>query len=312
MPRSIFPDGVSPVNIQHFAAFRAVMMTGTVSGAAEILGRSQPAVSRLLDRLEAELGLALFERRKGLITPTPQAHRLLDEVERAYVSLDSLKNLASRLAKGQGNQVSVAVLPALGLSFMPRVIAKFRRDWPETKVSLNVRMSPTVEEWVAGQQVDFGFAEMPVRRSGFETEIFSNAPYVAAVPSGHELADRSCLKPGDLREGPLISWTPFVAARHLLDQVLVTSGVRIEALCETSLSGAAFEMVKQGLGIAIVDPYTAVLQADERIRLIPFRPAIPFNLALLRPEFRGSPPTVDHMLSFARDLRDDVLARVPT
>ena len=300
------------MNIQHFAAFRAVMMTGTVSGAAEILGRSQPAVSRLLDRLEAELGLALFERRKGLIRPTAQAHRLLDEVERAYVSLDSLQNLATRLAKGQGNQVSLAILPALGMGFMPRVIARFRQDWPETRVSLNIRMSTTVEEWAAGQQVDFGFAEMPVRRSGFETDIFSNAPYVAAVPSGHELADRSCLGPEDLRKGPMINWTPFVSARHLIDQVMVTAGVRIEALCETSLSGAAYEMVKQGLGIAIVDPYTAVLQADERIRLIPFRPAIPFNLALLRPESRGATPAVEHMLALARAERDEILAQVPT
>ncbi len=288
------------------------MLTGTVSGAAEVLGRSQPAVSRLLDRLEAELGLALFERRKGLIRPTAQAHRLLDEVERAYVSLDSLQSLASRLAKGQGNQVSLAVLPALGMSFMPRVIASFRKDWPETRVSLNIRMSPTVEEWAAGQQVDFGFAEMPVRRSGFETDIFSISPYVAAVPSGHVLADRSCLTPQDLHRGPFINWSPFVSARHLLDQVLVTAGVRIEALCETSVSGAAYEMVKQGLGIAIVDPYTAVLQADERIRLVPFRPAIPFNLALLRPALRGVTPAVEHMLSLAKSERDEVLAKVPT
>ena len=288
------------------------MMTGTVSGAAEILGRSQPAVSRLLDRLEAELGLALFERRKGLIRPTSLAHRLLDEVERAYVSLDSLQNLASRLAKGQGNRISLAILPALGTTFMPRVIARFRQDWPETRVSLNIRMSPTVEEWAAGQQVDLGFAEMPVRRSGFETDIFSSSPYVAAVPSGHELADRSCLKPEDLHAGPFINWSPFVAARHLIDPVLMTAGVRIEALYETSVSGAAYEMVKQGLGIAIVDPYTAILQADQRIRLIPFRPAIPFNLALLRPELRGATPAIEHMLSLARLQRDEVLARVPT
>ncbi|ESR24921.1 LysR substrate-binding domain-containing protein [Lutibaculum baratangense] len=298
------------MNLQQIAAFRAVMMTGTVSGAAEILGRSQPAVSRMIDRLEAQMGLALFERRKGRVTPTPQAHQLLDEVERAYVSLDSLQSFASRLAKGQGDQVSLASMPALGLSFMPRVIASFREAWPETRVILNIRMSPTVEEWAAGQQVDFGLAEMPVRRSGFETEIFSDFPYIAAVPEGHELADRSCLGPKDLRKAPLIYWTSFVSARHLIDQALVTSGVRVDAICETSLSAAAYEMVKQGLGIGIIDPYTAVLQRDERIRLIPFRPAIPFSVALLRPEFRGATPAVEQMLDVARSVRDGIRAQL--
>ncbi|WP_128292255.1 LysR substrate-binding domain-containing protein [Afifella aestuarii] len=300
------------MNLQQLAAFRAVMMTGTVSGAAEVLGRSQPAVSRMLDRLEADLGLTLFERRKGLIMPMPQARRLLDEVERAYVSLDSLQALATRLAKGQGDQVNLAILPALGLSFMPRVIARFRDERPGTRVSLAIRMSPTVEEWAAGQQVDFGFAEMPVRRTGFDTEIFSDSPYVAAVPSDHDLADRSCLGPTDLAKGPLIYWTPFVAARHLLDQALITSGVRVEALCETSLSGAAYEMVKQGLGIAVIDPYTAILQRDDRIRLIPFRPAIPFSVALLRPQFRAATPAVERMLELAKMERDKVLAEVPS
>lgn len=299
------------MNSQHLAAFRAVMMTGTVSGAAEVLGRSQSAVSRMLDRLEDELGLPLFERRKGLVTPTPDARHLLDEVERAYVSLDTLQHLAGRLARGEGNQVRIASLPALGLSFLPRVIVRFRQDWPGTRVSLNIRMSPTVEEWVAGQQVDFGLAEMPVRRSGFDTEIFCNAPYIAAVPRGHDLADRASIGPKDLLNCSLISWTPFVSARHFLDQVMMTAGVRVEAQAETSLSFAAYEMVKQGLGIAIVDPFTAILQHDPRIRLIPFRPVIPFNVALMRPQFRASTPAADQILEVARVERDIVLSELP-
>ena len=298
------------MNSQHLAAFRAVMVTGTVSGAAEILGRSQPAVSRMLDRLEAELGLTLFDRRKGLITPTLHARRVLDEVERAYVSLDTLQTLAGQLARGEGNQVGIASLPALGLSFMPRVIARFRQGWPGTRVSLNIRMSPTVEEWTAGQQVDFGLAEMPVRRSGFDTEIFCNCPYIAAVPIGHDLADRSSIGPKDLVKCDLISWTPFVSARHFLDQALITAGVRVEAQAETSLSVAAYEMVKQGLGIAILDPFTALLQHDPRIRLIPFRPAIPFNVALMRPQFRATTPAVEAMLDVAREQRDIVLSEL--
>ena len=286
------------------------MQTGTVSGAAEVLGRSQPAVSRLLDKLECELGLSLFERRKGLIVPTPEAHQLLDDVERAYVSLDSLRYFASRLAK-TGGQLSLAVMPALGIAFIPGVLSRLREEWPDTRVTLNVRMSVEVEEWAAGQQVDFGIAEMPLRRSGFRTEIFSDAPYVAAVPRGHALAARRVIGPADLCDGPLISWTSFVSAHHLLAQILQSEGVRVDATYETTLSASAYEMVKEGMGIAIIDPYTAIQQYDDRVRLLAFRPRVPFNVGLLIPETRASRPVTKAFLKVAFEERDRVLGKLP-
>lgn len=299
------------MNLLHLAAFRAVMLTGKVSAAAEVLGRSQPAVSRILDRLEFELGLSLFERRKGQVTPTPEAHLLLDEVERAYISLDSLRAFASRLVKGEGGRISLAVMPALGINFLPKALCRFREDWPETKVTLNVRMSLTIEEWAATQQIDFGLAETPLRRSGFRTENFSKAAYVAAVPRGHPLENRSIIEPKDLCHGPFIYWTSFLPARHRIDQVLIAADVNVEAAYETTYSAAAYEMVKSGMGIAIIDPYTAVLQQDERAVLIPFQPSVPFNVGLLRPNSRPSNNATDALLEILTDERDKVLARLP-
>src|SRR5690348_6043070 len=156
----------------YFAAFRAVMLTGTVSAAADLLGRSQPAVSRLLVKLEEELGVTLLERRRGRVTPTSVAHLLIDEIERAYVSLESLRSFATRIAEGESSRVATAMMPALGVSFVPQLLAAFRKEWPQTKVLLNVWLSVKIEEWAASQQIDFGLAETPLRRSGFSTEMF--------------------------------------------------------------------------------------------------------------------------------------------
>lgn len=287
------------------------MLVGTVSGAAEVLGRSQPAVSRLLDKLEYELGVSLFERRRGRIAPTTVAHLLLDEIERAYVSLETLNSFATRLASGQGGLVSFAVMPALGIKFMPSVLADFSKRQPHTRIRFSVRMSPKIEEWAASQQIDFGLAETPFRRSGFQTEVFSDAPYLAAVPADHPLADRSHLGPVDLKDVPLISWTSFVPARHLLDQVLQSSSVRIEAAFETSFSASAVAMVKHGMGVAIIDPYTAMEERCEQVRLVPFLPRVPFNVAILRPEMRAASPVVDELLSMMMQKRDALLVDLP-
>jgi DNA-binding transcriptional LysR family regulator len=299
------------MNLLYLAAFRAVMLSGTVSAAAEILGRSQPAVSRLLDRLEEELGVSLFERRRGLVAPTRAAQLLLDEIERAYVSLDNLKSFATRVAEGESSRVAIAVMPALGITFVPQLLAKFREDWAHTRVILNVRLSNKIEEWAAAQQIDFGLAEVPFKRTGFRSEIFSDSPYIAAVPRDHALASKSCLGPADLLDGPFISWTSFVAAGPLIAQAFRSTGVVLDAVCEVTFSASAYEMVKQGMGAALVDPYTALKQYDDRVRLIPFVPTIPFNVALLRPDLRPASRAVDALLDLLATERDRLMVALP-
>jgi DNA-binding transcriptional LysR family regulator len=299
------------MNLSYFAAFRAVMLAGTVSGAAQMLGRSQPAVSRLLDKLEYELGVQLFERRKGLVTPTPHAHTLLTEIERAYVSLDSLRLSALRLAKGEESQISIATMPALGIDFIPYVLSQFHSDWPNIKITLSVRTSARVEEFAAAQQIDFGLAEMPYSRSGFKVETFSTAPYVVAIPRKHPLAERSSVGLEDLASTLFISYSSFAPGRHLFDQASRTSGIETQYIYETNLSAPAYSMVKRGLGVAIIDPFTAVLQRCDEVKLIPLAPSIPFRVSLLRPETRRVNPAMEALIEKMRELTDQVLSELP-
>jgi DNA-binding transcriptional LysR family regulator len=298
------------VNLTLFEAFRVTMQTGTISAAAETLGRSQPAVSRMLDRLEAELGIKLFERRKGRVVPTQQAHVLVDEIERAFVSLSSLSDFARRLREGEEAGISIAALPALGLDFMPEVVARFRALRPSARVILNVRMSVSVEAWVAAQQVDLGFAETPFRRSGFETRIFADSHYVAAIPAGHALAGREVVHPADLRGEALISWTAFVSARRMLDDILQGAGVAVRAIYESTMSATMCSMVRLGLGIALVDPFTAWAQRDPSLVYRPLRPALPCRFAQLIPEMRQPIEVTRDFLGCAEEERDRVLAEI--
>lgn len=295
------------MNLSLFEAFRITMQAGTISAAAQTLGRSQPAVSRMLDRLESELGVKLFDRRKGRVVPTQQAHVLVDEIERAFVSLSSLSDFARRIREGEEAGISVASLPALGLDFMPGVIGRFRALRPGARVVLNVRMSVSVEAWVATQQVDIGFAETPFRRSGFETRIFADTHYVAAIPHGHCLAAREEIRPEDLRDETLISWTAFVSARRMLDDILQGAGVAVRARYESTMSASMCSMVRRGLGIALVDPFTAWAERDRTLVFRPFRPILPCRFAQLIPEMRPSTEVSRDFIGCAEAERDRVL-----
>lgn len=308
-----WPSGTfEQMNLNYFAAFRAVMLSGTVSGAAVILGRSQPAVSRLLDKLEHELGVQLFERRKGLVTPTKHAHDLMAEVERAYLSIDSLRQSAYRLGKGQDSHITIASMPALGLDFVPYAIAEFNKVHPTIKVTLSVQTSGRVEEYATAQQIDFGFVEMPYQTVGLKVETFSTSPYVVAIPVSHSFALKDSVSLGDLARTDFICYSSFAPVRQLLDHVAREAGIQPRYTYETNLSVSALSMVKRGLGVAIIDPFTAVLNGSDDIKYLPLVPSIPFKVSLLRPQARTSIPALEELIEIMWTLKSRILQDLPT
>ncbi|WP_103173975.1 LysR substrate-binding domain-containing protein [Paracoccus sp. SY] len=289
-------------------AFRITMQTGTVSGAAEALGRSQSAVSRMLDRLEEDLQIKLFERRKGRVVPTLEAHALIEDVERAFISLSELETRARQIREGHETNVTVAVLPALGIDFMPRVIGRFSRVKPDVGVTSHVLASHSVEQWVANHQVELGLAETPFRRSGFDTWVFIDEPYVLAVPAGHRLAELDMVRPSDLQGECMVHWTSVVAPRRLMDELFQHSGVTIRSSAETSISSAMLSLVRENLGVALIDPITAILKTDPNVVIRRFQPSIPCRIARMMPRKDYKRAIVDDFLGCAEDERDRVLA----
>ena len=88
----------SSMRLRHIEVFNAVMLTGSVSGAARLINVTQPAVSRILQHAELQLGFALFQRNKGRLTATAEAlklypliERLFEQGEKALIGLDFLR-----------------------------------------------------------------------------------------------------------------------------------------------------------------------------------------------------------------------------
>ena len=91
------------LNLRQIEVFRAIMITGSISGAARFLSVSQPAISRLLAYTEDRLALRLFERVRGRVQPTPEAKRLFREVEHIHEGVTRVNELAEELrARGAG------------------------------------------------------------------------------------------------------------------------------------------------------------------------------------------------------------------
>ena len=275
------------VNHRQVEAFRAVMLTGGMTSAAELLGITQPAVSRLVRDFEASTGVRLFERRGSGVVPTPDATLLLAEVERSFVGLGRVAEAAEAIRTREAGRVRIAALPALATSLLPRLIGRFVRDRPNLRVSLQAMPSHLVVEAIAAGQADFGYANGPAERPGFVVDALPTSA-VVILPTGHPLAARARVVPADLAGARLIGVAPGTLFHSRVVSAL--AGIDRIALTETSWSETACLMVAEGAGIALVDPFATTEFAGRGLVVLPFEPAIDVGIVALRPAQRPISP----------------------
>ena len=270
MPRAM-------IQSRQIEAFRAVMLIGTMTGAAEAMGVTQPAVSRLIRDLEAELGLPLFDRRGGLVVPTAAATALMVEVERSFVGLERIAAFAQRLRSGRGGSLRIAALPAMAAGFLPRFIAGYSRERPLVKILVAGLPSNGVRDGVIDGRFDLGLTAYHAQRRGFPylrqaldvTPLGDGA--VVAMPPGHRLAARSILHAEDLRDEPLILLSTQENEPHPIDVALRSVSRRTSI--ETQLATIACVLVSAGAGLAVVDRFSASEFGDRNLVVRPFEPS---------------------------------------
>lgn len=288
-------------------AFRALMLTQTEVGAAEMLGVSQPAVSRIISRLEGELQLTLFDRGNGRLTPTEEARILYKEVDTLARSMERVKQLAADLRAVKTGDLRIAAMPALALSFIPRVLAKFSQQFPDLTVKFEMLPSDEIEQLVAAQLVDLGVVELPVRRSGVSSEIFCNRPQVLIVPCGHPLTLKAVARPSDLADCTLITTRCAKTNIRPIDHLLERENVKVRAVVDTKTMTLVSQMVSNGLGAGLVDQFTAINIRPHGVIAIPFEPSIDFVVGIVFPTHKLLSKPTRYFLKTLREERNAYL-----
>jgi len=281
------PDA-SLLTHRHVEVFRAVMTAGSVTGAAEALFTSQPTISRELSRMETLLRLVLFDRVRGRLQPTAQAYALFDEVQRSYAGLERVADTALRLRQFAAGSLSLACLPAFAHALLPGACARFQAAHAGVSVSVNPYESPLLEERLAAQAHDLGVTEHDGALAGAQASLLLELDEVAVLPEGHPLAAKRRLVAADFAGQAFVSFHPRDRYRQGVDRVFAEAGVDRQLAVETDNAVAVCAMVRHGLGLAIVNPLTALALSGpgSGLAVRPLAFAIPFRVFAVRPAHR--------------------------
>lgn len=291
------------LNLRQVEAFRAVFLTGSMTAAGDIMGVSQPAVSRLIRDLEAEIGTRLFDRKGTRISATSDAVILSREVERSFHGLDRIARAAEELTRARRGELKIIATPATSIGWLPRIVARFREERPGTVVSLRTVSSQDVLDQMALAIYDLGVAVLPPEGPGVVIETLPPRKAVCVMPPGHPLAEREVIVPRDLHGQPMIAFSDNSLLQIRIRRILDEAGVEPEIVMETSFGATIATLVARGLGIAIIDPFTAATFEGRGITGRPFEPPALYELRLVYADYT---PRTEHAEAFARMLREDL------
>lgn len=269
------------MRLRHIEVFHAVMQAGTISGAAQLLHISQPAVTKVLQHCELQLGMALFDRVRGKLYPTPEAQRLFVEIDKLNRDLVAIRRLAANLRSGESELVRLVATPTLGAAVIPAAMTHWVRAFPASHCQLSTNHTREIVSALLLGEADLALSLQDPRHPGIKAEVIASGQMMALCPVGSPEAEGL----GPLSVAEIETELVGLAGDDPLGNVVHNAGEAQGAQLHSRITVQTYQLARTlceaGVGVTVVDPFTAASASRERVRLRPLSPAIPVQLYLL-------------------------------
>lgn len=270
------------MRLRHIEVFHAIMQVGTISGAAQVLHISQPAVTKVLQHAELQLGMPLFERVRGKLYPKPEAHRLFVETEKLNRDLQGIRRLAASLKGRALETVRLVSTPTIAISVLPEAMTLWRHEYPETRCELATHHTSEIVNTLRLGEADLALSLQDPRHPGIVAEPIAQGVLTVIAPAGTWTGEE-CLEPlsAEGLVGELIGMTDNDPLGELLVASCEAQGIHPVFNTVVQTYQIARSLVEAGAGMAVVDPFTAASASESKLQRRPWAPAIPVQLYLL-------------------------------
>jgi DNA-binding transcriptional LysR family regulator len=291
---------MKPLSWHQLDYFHTAARLQHVSRAAQQLGISQPALSRALAKLEADLSLPLFDRVGRSIRLTRYGEIFQRRVGRALREIEEGCAELNELAIPGRGTVGLGFLRTLGISFVPHLVREFCASFPDVRFSFVQNNDIVLEESLVRGDIDLILNSTPLPAARFDWDLIAHQELVLIVPRSHRLARRRSVAMRELANEPFVCFKAGHAFRLQIEELCNAAGflpkVRFEADDSSSMPG----FVASGFGIAIVPAECA--ESDEVVTVRVTTPAPRRAIGIARIKDR-------HHSASARALHDFVRAQ---
>jgi len=287
------------MRLRQIEVFHAVYSTGTMTSAAALLNVSQPSVSKVLAHAEQQLGYLLFDRVRGKLVATPEAHRLFAHVSAVYRDVDRLRHVAENLRDGNSGRIRVACAPAFSLEVLPAAIKTFRDKHSDTVFEIETLHIDQMAEALLESRVDVGIAFEAGQMPGIVDQTLATSRFVVLAPPDVDFGRKKTLKAGDLRGHPFIGLNGRGPLGRALSQYLEPVESELDIVIWSETYHVVKTLVASGAGVTVIDEVTAKSGDTTQVQILPLSPPLSFNIKTLSlaavPLSRATQSFVQHL-----------------
>jgi DNA-binding transcriptional LysR family regulator len=297
------------MNLRHMEVFHAIMRTGSVTAAAQLLNVSQPAVSAALKHCEARLRIKLFTRVRGRLHPTPEARAIYPDVAAIFGRVDVIGRQMQDLAGGRLGTLTIAGAFPIANGYLAKAVATFVQERPRVRITLQSLTTPQVVDRVLSREVELGVAYEPAVNPEIEAELLVQSGVACVLREDHPLAAKAVIEARELAGHSVITLHPQALLRSYIDRVLGDAGVAPEVTVQVSVSLTGMMLAYHGAGIALVEELLLASMPLPGLVARPLRPRVALKTLLLRA--KSVPPSaaldafVDHLKETVREIAAD-------
>jgi DNA-binding transcriptional LysR family regulator len=246
------------MNLYHLRIFLAVAEHEHITRASEELILSQPAVTKIIQHLEQEIGLKLIERHGRRIAVTHAGRVLQGYAQRIFGLEREMEDALAALQDLEAGAVTLAANTTTGVYLLPPIVARFRARHPRVLLHVSILNSHEIVEQTLNWSLDFGLIEADPLTipSRLLVEAFAHDELVLVVAPTHKWGKETSLSPQALRNEELLLREEGSGIREVIEHALLAQGVRLTPLLTLQDNEAIKQMVIKGVGAAIVSSFT--------------------------------------------------------
>lgn len=292
--------------------FLAVTASGGVTRAAEMLGRSQPTVTRTIQDLEAELGFALFQRAGRRIQLTEEGVAFEEEARRLMQSFSELAARAKSIAAGKGRTFQIATTAAMGISLIPKALARLGLQSLPTEVHVAQMLPSAVAQEVRAGRGDLGFSSLPLDTPGLEVLRLYSAPDVVALRDDDPLVAQETVPLRAFHGRGLVTLLDPLRFQGRIARQMQAQAIVPAMILRTSVSVGALQMVRDTGMAAIIDPLTAYGVTMPGITIRQLDVLVPFHWGIVAAQGRPLRPLASSFIGAVEAVALDIIPGLET
>lgn len=244
------------LTLRQIEVVRAIMVTGTVGGAARLLNVSSPGISRVMKHAEAMLGIKLFSRKGGRYTPTRDAHEIFGQINGIYDKVEDLQYVIRRLKLGAESEFKIGSVPSISNVMVPRAVADLRRKFPNLLIDVDVLKIEEAIDYLLLGKGEVVAVSHKVEHPMLTFEPLARGRLMCIVPKDHVLAGRERISAAEIVKYPLIGIDPNDPYGRIMAGIFSENGLSYDVSVRARFGSTVCALVTNGLGIAIIDEFT--------------------------------------------------------